>query len=256
MDLNKPNIPLIATFTDFGPTGPYLGQMAAVMATLAPNIPQVTLMADAPMFDPQSAGCLLSCLCGNLPQQTLVLAVVDPGVGGERRPIMIKTARHLFVGPDNGLFVPIVRRSEDCIIETINWRPPRLSETFHGRDLFAPVAANLATGKAVEGTPLTPRKMAGYDSSFDDKRVIYIDHYGNAMSGIDAEAISDNTLFIVNGATLHYARTFSDVPEGQPFWYRNSIGLVEFAVNRGNAACLLDLELGTPAELQKPLHNS
>jgi S-adenosylmethionine hydrolase len=227
--------------------------MAAVLATLAPNIPQVTLMADAPMFDPQSAGRLLSCLCGNLPRQTLVLAVVDPGVGGDRRPIMIKNESNLFVGPDNGLFAPIVRRCANCKIETIDWRPLRLSETFHGRDLFAPVAAKLATGKEVEGSPLTAQEMVGFDSSFDDNRIIYIDHYGNAMTGINAGAISDDTIFSVNGIELHYARTFSVVPAGQAFWYRNSIELVEIAVNRGSAVRSLGLESGTQVSLQEPL---
>jgi S-adenosylmethionine hydrolase len=253
MMLYQSQISLIATYTDFGHTGPYLGQMAAVLATLAPHIPRVTLMADAPMFDPQSAGRLLSSLCRNLPRQTLVLAVVDPGVGGERRPIMIKNENNLFVGPDNGLFAPIMRRCGNCKIETIDWRPLRLSETFHGRDLFAPVAAKLATGKEVEGTPLTPQEMVGYDASPNDNRVIYIDHYGNAMTGIDSEATSDHTLFSINGATLNYARTFSEVPAGQPFWYRNSIGLVEIAVNRGSAARLFGLELGAQVSLQEPL---
>ncbi|MCU7920380.1 MAG: SAM-dependent chlorinase/fluorinase [Candidatus Thiodiazotropha sp. (ex Epidulcina cf. delphinae)] len=240
---------MIATFTDFGPTGPYQGQMAAVIATQAPKIPQVTLMADAPMFDPQSAGLLLSCLCNNLPPHTLVLAVVDPGVGGNRRPIMIKNERNLFIGPDNGLFIPIVRRSDDCEIETIAWRPHRLSETFHGRDLFAPVAAKLATGKEVEGSPLKLQEMVGYDSPLDDNRIIYIDNYGNAITGINAEAIRNDKVFFVNGTALHYARTFSEVPAGQAFWHRNSMGLVEFAVNRGSVARLLNLDLGMPVEL-------
>ncbi|MEJ2622487.1 MAG: SAM-dependent chlorinase/fluorinase [Candidatus Thiodiazotropha sp.] len=242
MIVDRPEIPLIAIYTDFGPTGPYLGQMAAVIAVLAPKLPQVTLMADAPMFDPQSAGLLLAHLCNDLPAQTLVLAVVDPGVGGERRPIMMNNGTHLFVGPDNGLFVPVVRRSEHCEIEAITWRPQRLSDSFHGRDLFAPVAAKLAIGEAVSGTPLSPRELVEYDLAFDNNRVIYIDNYGNALTGIDGRDISDDKVISVNGATLRYARTFSEVPVGQPFWYRNSNNLLEIAVNRGNASQLLNLE--------------
>ncbi|MGD8908366.1 MAG: SAM-dependent chlorinase/fluorinase [Chromatiales bacterium] len=244
MHLDNNQIHLIASYTDFGPTGPYLGQMAAVLATQAPNIPQITLMPDAPMFDPLSAGLLLSYLRNNLPPHTLVLAVVDPGVGGSRRPIMVKNDRQLFVGPDNGLFIPIVRRSDDCIIETITWHPHGLSESFHGRDLFAPVAAKLASAKEVEGNLLKPEEMVGYDSPLDSNRIIYIDYYGNAMTGINAEDIEENKTFSVKGAVLHYARTFSEVPEGQAFWYRNSMGMVEFAVNRGSAASILKLDLG------------
>jgi S-adenosylmethionine hydrolase len=250
MHLNNTPIHLITSYTDFGPTGPYQGQMAAILATAAPKIPQVTLMSDAPMFDPLSAGLLLSYLCNNLPSHTLVLAVVDPGVGGNRRPLMIKNERHLFVGPDNGLFIPIVRRSESCEIETITWSPHRLSNTFHGRDLFAPAAAKLATGKEVAGSPLLPHEMVGYDSIPDSKRIIYIDSYGNAMTGISAEDARADKVFSVKGATLHYARTFSEVPAGQAFWYHNSMGIVEFAVNCGSAATLLNLELGMPVDLQ------
>ncbi|MES9944200.1 MAG: SAM-dependent chlorinase/fluorinase [Candidatus Thiodiazotropha sp.] len=249
MHLNKHRIPLIAMYTDFGPNGPYQGQMAAVLATQAPEIPHVTLMADAPMFDPQSAGLLLSCLCDKLPLQTLVLSVVDPGVGGNRRPIMIKSERQLFVGPDNGLFIPVVRRHERCEIETIDWRPHELSDTFHGRDLFAPVAAKLATGKDVEGSPLNLDQLVGYDLPVDDRRIIYIDNYGNAMTGISAEAVRDDKLFFIKGTGLGYARTFSEVPAGQAFWYRNSNGLVEFAINRGNIATLLNLDLGMTVEV-------
>jgi S-adenosylmethionine hydrolase len=246
MQSDKPQLPLIATYTDFGLNGPYQGQMAAVIASLAAEVPCVTLMADAPMFDPHAAGLLLSSLCHDLPLHTLILAVVDPGVGGERRPLMINNGRHLFVGPDNGLFIPILRDSEQIEIETITWRPQRLSATFHGRDLFAPVAARLASGEAVEGDPLRLEEMVGYNSVSDANRIIYIDHYGNAMTGIDAETISDDQCFSVNRTTLHYARTFSEVGQGQPFWYRNANGLVEFAVNRGSVTRLLGLKLGMP----------
>ncbi|MEW8454344.1 MAG: SAM-dependent chlorinase/fluorinase [Candidatus Thiodiazotropha sp.] len=248
MQLSETSIPLIASYTDFGTTGPYLGQMHAVIATQAPRVPRITLMADAPMFDPVSAGILLSYLCDDLPAQTLILAVVDPGVGGGRRPLMLKGERLQFVGPDNGLFVPVVRRYEDCLIEAIDWRPPRLSDSFHGRDLFAPVAAALATGKAVAGTPIEPRELVEYDSTHDSNRIIYIDAYGNAMTGIEADGLSDERTISVNGTALPFARTFSEAHPGQPFWYRNSNGLVEFAVNRGSASRLLNLRPGMPVQ--------
>lgn len=249
MYIDKPGITLIASFTDFGLTGPYQGQMAAVLASLSPQTPQVSLMADAPMFDPQSAGILLSSLCRYLPVNTLVLAVVDPGVGSNRRPIMIKTERNLFVGPDNGLFVPIIRRSTKFSVERIDWRPERLSESFHGRDLFAPVAAKLANGELVEGSPLKSQDMVGFNSPLDGNRIIYVDHFGNAITGIQAEAVNDDQVFFINHTALRYARTFSEAPVGQVFWFKNSMGLVEFAVNRGSAASLLALETGKTVEL-------
>jgi S-adenosylmethionine hydrolase len=250
MHFNNPQIPLIATYTDFGLTGPYHGQMASVIAAEAPQIPQVILMADAPMFDPQAAGLLLSYIFKPLPPQTLILGVVDPGVGGNRRPIMIMTERHILVGPDNGLFIPILHRLNNSIIETIDWRPEQLSETFHGRDIFAPVAAKLASGKQVQGTPLLPQDLVAYDSILDFKRIIYIDNYGNAMTAINAADVERNKDLFVNGTTLHYARTFSEVPIGHAFWYCNSLGVIEIAVNCGSAVTQLNLELGMSVEYE------
>ena len=246
MAQNKPRVALIACFTDFGPTGPYQGQMAAVLASQAPNTPQITLMADAPMFDPQAAGLLISSLCDHMPPGTLYLAVVDPGVGGSRRPLILRTERDIFVGPDNGLFVPIVRRYDNCEIVSIEWRPERLSESFHGRDLFAPVAAKLANGEDVAGTSIDINEMVGFHSPLDRNRIIYLDHFGNAISGITAEEVTDNAIISINGKSVRYARTFSEVSIGEPFWYRNSFGLVEIAVNCGSAVGLLGLELGMP----------
>lgn len=240
----KPDIALIASFTDFGPAGPYQGQMDAVLASQAPNTPHITLMTDAPVFDAQAAGLLLSSLSQYMPPNTLFLTVVDPGVGGNRRPLILQTERNLFVGPDNGLFVPVVRRYRDAEIATIEWRPEKLSESFHGRDLFAPVAAKLAAGEAVEQSPLEIEEMVGSASPFDRNRIIYLDHFGNAITGLEGDDIEDDAIITINGKSLRYARTFSEVPVGESFWYRNSMGLVECAVNCGSAASSLGLELG------------
>jgi S-adenosylmethionine hydrolase len=249
MPLETIDIALIASFTDFGPTGPYQGQMSAVLASQAPNTPQVTLMSDAPMFDALAAGLLLSSLCDYMPACTLFLAVVDPGVGGDRLPIVVRTERHLFVGPDNGLFVPIVQRHEDCEIEAIEWRPERLSDSFHGRDLFAPVAAKFANGEKVKGKRLNRKELIGIRSDLDRNRIIYLDHFGNAITGVTAAAVNESTKIVLNGRLLGYARTFSEVAVGESFWYVNSMGLVEIAVNRGSAASLHDLKLGMSMDL-------
>ena len=128
-------------------------------------------------------------------------------------------------------------------------RSERISESFHGRDLFAPVAAKLANGENVDGSPLEPTNMVGFGSAPDRNRVIYLDHFGNAMTGVKGKDVRDDTLLVIKGKSVRYARTFCEVPVGTAFWYRNSVGLVEFAVNCGSAAGLLDLELGMPFEI-------
>jgi S-adenosylmethionine hydrolase len=224
---------MIVFFTDFGVLGPYLGQMEMAARAIAPQMPVVNLMADAPAFDPQSSAYLLAALVGGVPSGAVVVAVVDPGVGGDRMALALNLDGRWLVGPDNGLFEPLIRRAKMVEAFEITWRPPSLSPSFHGRDLFAPTAARLALGDrtGLASTPV-PRRSDWPD---DLARVIYHDAYGNAWTGLRASVVS-GTAISVGGQRLERARTFSDVPPGAAFWYENSSGLAEVAVNGGRAA--------------------
>ena len=237
-------IAMIVLFTDFGLIGPYTGQVKAVLAREAPGVPVIDLFADAPAFDPQLSAYLLAAYAHEFPQGTVFLCVVDPGVGTGRRPIWVEADGRFFVGPDNGLFELVRRRAVDIALGTIDWRPPRLSNTFHGRDLFAPVAARLAMGRRPLSTPLTPEQIARTEWPDDLARLVYIDVYGNAMTGLRAATVPDSALLVVNGYEVRSARTFADAAAGEALWYENSSGLVEVAVNCGHAARALDLDLG------------
>jgi S-adenosylmethionine hydrolase len=126
------------------------------------------------------------------------------------------------------------------------WRPEALSASFHGRDLFAPAAARLARGDtAVELT--RPGEIGRYPDWPDDlPEIVYVDRYGNAMTGLRAALLSATACLAVGGRVLTRRRTFSDVPEGVAFWYENSNGLAEIAVNAGRADANLGLTVGTP----------
>ena len=252
MSAPNPSAPLIAVFTDFGVTGPYTGQMEAVLTTHAPAVPRVNLMTDAPMFDSAAAGLLLARLCRDLPQGAVVLGVVDPGVGGDRQPLIIRTERQVFVGPDNGLFIPALQDSQLSEAEVITWQPEVLSSSFHGRDLFAPVAARLARGESVPGEKVPVQHLQGYAASVQTNQVIYIDHYGNCMTAVDASTLPKDTLISARDTEFRFATTFSSVPEGEGFWYRNSLDLVELAVNCGSAASRFQLGTGMAVELELP----
>ncbi|HTH15572.1 MAG TPA: SAM-dependent chlorinase/fluorinase, partial [Magnetospirillum sp.] len=127
----------IGIFTDFGPSGPYVGQMKCALMMHAPGLPVVELMSDAPAVNPHAAAYLLAALLPYWPASMVVAAVVDPGVGGDRRPVMAEVDGRWLVGPDNGLFELALRRGERVRCWEIAWRPERLSASFHGRDLFA-----------------------------------------------------------------------------------------------------------------------
>jgi S-adenosylmethionine hydrolase len=226
-----------------------MGQMRAVLAAAGVPLPVVDLLADAPLFDPGAAAYLLAAVAGHMPGGNLCVAVVDPGVGGERRPLVVKTARNWYVGPDNGLLSQVLRREPEPEVRTIDWRPSSLSASFHGRDLFAAVAAMICKGEPVPGEPVSPEQMVGFDWPDDLFRVIYIDHYGNAYTGIRASVVDRTKKLIVNGRPVAWARTFSDVPVSAPFWYENANGLVEIAVNQGRADRELGVEPGTEVVL-------
>jgi S-adenosylmethionine hydrolase len=186
---------------------------------------------------------------GWFPATTIFLCVVDPGVGGTRPPITLAADDRWYVGPGNGLFELVQRRADKARSWDIEWKPHRLSASFHGRDLFAPVAAMLARGEA-PSSPLREDDADRRPDWPDDLyEVVYLDHFGNAMTGVRATMMPSDVRLVAAGRVLERARTFSDLPVRTPFWYENSNGLVEIAVNQGRADRELGLAIGTPVEL-------
>jgi hypothetical protein len=212
-------------------------------------VPVIDLFADLPPFDAQAAAYLLAAYAPELPAGTVFLCVVDPGVGGARRPAAVEVDGHVYVGPENGLFEIVARRAREVRWWEIVWRPERLSASFHGRDLFAPVAARLARGeRPTDEPPLgVARPLAELrrpDWPDELARVVYIDRFGNAMTGMRASSLDARAVLGIGRHRLGLGRTFSDVPAGAAFWYANANGLVEIAVNQGRADATLDIAVG------------
>lgn len=235
---------MILAFTDFGFAGPYLGEMRLAARREAPHVDYVDLLADAPAFRPDLAAYLLAALTTRLQPGDVMLGIVDPGVGTERAPLAALVDDYWLVGPDNGLFEIAMRRATAVSAYRINWQPARLSASFHGRDLFAPTAARLATGSRHGLTPTAPTRQPDWPDELD--RVVHIDRYGNLISGRSASTLAQGTTLHIAGHAIANARTFGAVPEGALFWYGNSSGLVEIARSGGSAARLLDQEIGAP----------
>jgi S-adenosylmethionine hydrolase len=233
---------MIVLFTDFGLVDPYVGQVHAVFARDVPDVPIINLLHAVPNFDIRAGAYLLPSYVNEFPVGTVFMCVVDPGVGGARVPMILKADGRWFVGPDNGLFSVLARRASKVKSWVIRWQPPRLSHSFHGRDLFAPVAVKLALGRMPASEPaplLSPRWPA------DLPQVIYIDHYGNGVTGLREGSLATDRRLRVGRHLLQNARVFGEVPPGRAFWYINANGLVEIAVREGNAARRLRLRLGT-----------
>jgi S-adenosylmethionine hydrolase len=243
---------MIVLFTDYGFNGPYVGQMKSVLAQLSPRTTVIDLMHDAPSFNAEASAYLLAALINEFPDNSVFLCVVDPGVGSNRKPVIVQAGGQWFVGPDNGLFNVVALHAADrgevkwwCI----DWQPQRLSSSFHGRDLFAPVAAMLANGEPVPGELLLLEKKAKINWPADLTKIIYLDHFGNAITGIRASSITTSQTIIVNGYQFDWARTFSDVNLGDGFWYENANGLVEIAVNQGHAGQQYNLGVGDEVQI-------
>ena len=239
---------MIVLFTDFGLQGPYTGQMKAVLHEMAPGVPVIDLFADAPAGNPKASAYLLAAYAQWFAPGTMFLCVVDPGVGGTRPPVILEADGRWYVGPGNGLFELVERRAAKARGWDIDWRPQRLSASFHGRDLFAPVAAMMARG---EPPPGRPRKEADRRGGWPDDlaEIVYVDHFGNALTGLRAAMLPPKARLSAAGRVLERATTFSDRPPGAAFWYDNSNGLAEIAVNQGRADRDLGLAIGSPVEI-------
>ena len=236
---------MILLYTDFGWQGPYIGQMHAAIHAQSSGVPVVDLMHDAPPFQPRPAAYLLAALASRWPNGSVIVAVVDPGVGSSRLPLAVKAGGCWLVGPDNGLLVPAARAlGSSQHWQRIAWLPQSLSASFHGRDLFAPTAARLAQGDDSDLMPLEDDPV-GWNWPAEEAAIVYCDGYGNVMTGL---APRDGGVLKAKSQQFRQCRTFADAAVGQEFWYKNALGLAEIAVNQGHAASRLGLTLGDAVE--------
>ncbi|OSQ38856.1 SAM hydrolase/SAM-dependent halogenase family protein [Thalassospira mesophila] len=246
---------MILVFSDFQTAGPYSGAMrAAAMRHANPAgrdggqaIAVVDLMVDAPDRDPMKAGCLLAACAGSFAAGDVGLCVIDPGVGSARRGVIVQCDDVWFVGPDNGLFEFVIRRARTVRMWQIDWKPAALSASFHGRDIFGPVAGMLAAGQdfAKQEMDVADRFADAKAWPDDIAEIIYCDGYGNAMTGVRAQQVEPGqNILEIGDLQIGRARTFSDVRRGAPLWYENAFGLVEIAVNGGRADRLSGVAIG------------
>lgn len=212
----------------------------------------VDLFHSAPMFNPRASAYLLAALSRRFEYGDVCLAVVDPGVGDpDRRAIVIEADGISYVGPDNGLFSIIVKQATKVHCMEVTWRPTELSTSFHGRDLFAPIVVKMALRERLESTDIANESLVGADWGTSLSEIIYLDHYGNAVSGIWQKQVNPDCVIQAADMHIRYQQRFSSVPVNQPFWYINSMGLVEIAVNQGSAARQLGLSIGAPVAVSQ-----
>jgi len=248
----------IVLFCDFGL--PYTGQMKGrilqELGEQAPHHPIIDLFHDVPAHAVQAGSVLLAAHAADFPPGSVFVCVVDPGVGSKaRKPGAVFAGGRWFVGPLNGLFEHVLRRWPKSEVKAfeITWKPPHLSASFHGRDLFAPIAAQIAvSGAQTQGLAELDLEDVRHPEFADDvAEVIYVDDFGNIFTGVRWETLGNDDTIEVLGWVLPRARTFSDVEAGTLFIYKNAVGLVEIAANLANAQKILDIGPGTRLLINK-----
>lgn len=274
------NRPFVSLLSDWGVRDPSPAICRGVVLGIAPDALIVDISHEVEKFNIRHGALLLWCALPFLPIGSHV-AVVDPGVGGNRRAIAIETARgDYLVGPDNGLLLPGAERLGGIervhAIENTQYLLPVLSATFHGRDLFSPAGAHLAQGVPLEhiGPPLDPSGLVSIDwpqvgvrQGELDTAVIYRDTFGNLkLAGLTADLFEalgplqrgEEVTLRLGGGTrrrserVRWAHTFSDVPVGEVLLYEDSYGRLCLARNQGSAAEALRLDEGTTLAITRP----
>jgi S-adenosylmethionine hydrolase len=250
-------VPIITLLTDFGHRDYFAGAMKGVILSINPGVIIVDISHEIPPQDIEAAAFNLLCCYKSFPAGTVHVAVVDPGVGSDRKPIVIECADQFFVGPDNGIFSWICERENEWrVIQLTNDKffRPSVSRTFHGRDIFAPVAAALSKGALLRefGEPLTDivrmdsiEPIVNRDSI--EGRVIHIDHFGNCVTNLTPENCPRLSKLIINGVEIiSFRRFFADGTggEGELFGVIGSAGFIEIAAQNSSAAEMLKIKRG------------
>ncbi len=243
---------IITLTTDFGLSDYYVGAMKGIIYQIAPETILVDITHEVPPQDVLAGAIILREIWRTYPPGTIHVAVIDPGVGSDRKIILVQFANQLFLVPDNGLITLIHQIQPPTQVNLVSnadlfCKP--VSATFHGRDIFAPVAAHLAKGISPDqvgprievfklldlpGVKISQNRIVG--------QVIYVDRFGNLMSNISADVLSREkfdfrriNIYVDGNLVGPLARTFSDVEKGKPLCYINSAGFVEIAINEGRA---------------------
>ena len=258
--------PVITLLTDFGSRGPYPGAMKGVILGICPDAQLADISHEIAPWSIAEAAFTLSQTWPYFPKGTVHLIVVDPGVGGARRPIVAEAGGHRFVAPDNGVLTMVFDANAPHAVREITasryFRTP-VSQTFHGRDIFAPVAAHLARGVpfARFGKRIDDYVRLGFarpEPAADDSwtgAVLHVDRFGNVITsfasahwpGLDSQPFE---MRLGNKIISRLASSYSEVEPGELFLIRGSAGYLEVSLNQGDAASLLGVSDGAPVRLK------
>lgn len=255
---------IITLTTDFGLQDYYVSAMKAVILGIAPDVRLVDISHEIPSQDIMAGSWVIKNSAMLFPPDTVHVVVVDPGVGTDRNAIALRIEDQYFIGPDNGIFSILTEQKEYEAVRLSNpdYWGSQTSSTFHGRDIFAPVAAHLSQGIPLEdlGEPINKLVTYRWAQPIADKDglqgwIIHIDKFGNLITNLSAdlieEAIGNRKVKIYVGNTIldEIVSTFGSVLEGEPVAFIGSSGMLEIGINKGNAREMLGVQKGAQISL-------
>jgi hypothetical protein len=255
---------IITLTTDFGLADPFVAIMKGIILSIAPNAQLVDVTHEIGSYDIVEAALLVDSSYRYFPEGTIHVIVVDPGVGSERRPMAAAANGHIFVAPDNGVLSLVLTGDATapipaayCITNQSLFRNP-VSNTFHGRDIFAPVAAHLARGMPIES--VGPQLVDFHKKPLPKPRplgdrlvgiVLRIDKFGNVITNLRREDLpSDFSIKVAGLSITRLCSSFSEAEPGEFFAIEGSAGYIELALNQGSAAEKLNVGRGVEIELE------
>ncbi len=263
---------IIAFLTDWGTRDFYVGAAKGVAYSVFPEARLVDITHEIEPYNIMEGAVTLLLAAREFPSGTVFVAVVDPGVGTERRPIAVRTADgRFFIGPDNGIFTMVMQEFGVNEVRTITnrafMRPGPTSYSFHGRDIFTPTASNLAAGrKFAEVGPVADEvvlldiKPARVEDGKAHGEIVLVDQYGNLQANIGRDLLAelglkygDTALVTVSGKTIpsKFVNTYGDVPEGDHLIFIASTDWVEISINMDDAKAAFGAQIGSPVVIEK-----
>jgi S-adenosylmethionine hydrolase len=257
---------IITLLTDFGLKDPYVASMKGVILKINPRCTLVDITHQVNPHDVEEGAIILTNAYSTFPEGTIHLAVVDPGVGGPRKPILLVTKNYFFVGPDNGLFTFALQREkvkQVVALTSANFFLPQVSTTFHGRDIFAPVAARLslgirpkAFGKEINSWMELPFRKPRMKEAKLFGEIIHVDTFGNLVSNIDRQRLSqfskDRSFVIhIGRSTIRgIKKGYWEGKKNEPIALFGGGGFLEISIREGNAHQLLKVRRGDPIRIE------
>jgi len=249
----------IALLSDFGTDDPYVGMMKGVILSKAPALTIIDITHQIPPQDIQAAAFYLMAAMPHMPKGTLFMTVVDPTVGTGRGILWAKTKDHQFIAPDNGVLSWVGEREKIEEVRFINNSGlflQRISSTFHGRDIMAPVAAAIAKGLPEKSIGPVLKEYRKFPYPRPEKtgnrvtgQVIAIDHFGNAITNITQQHLSAKSIFTVADRMVKGLKlTYASVIEGEPLAVIGSFGFLEFSIRNGNFSRAFGVKAGNEVE--------